>query len=1013
MSSEVSLHKLVKVLDAKRTSARVFAPLLKQLLRNGTIPDQELVESLIELPNSGDVTLEKRRLEYTMEYVCFNAANLQQFMELLSQLTLRSQKAYLVYFKNNYRQLFKLNNLKEFVNSGLIPYTAALARKLGELAHLDPLQTNVWTHTIFLWGSVIDHHRDIIVLAQFKELAVAIMSVFHKFSNPGLSSFFTKKANLLMDTADLGKDLQVDIVPLHATKPDQLSISSVKKSYSLNLHSKKVGSYLHLKKFVWLNSQFKRWQSENLVDSYVQFFSFSGSSLSDVILELVGVFFEGISVAIQLKESAYIVFNWKNFIASRLALQLKDSRALRPYLSAENLGEVIATTVAKFDDPIITLMKVGGIRERPYDLRKQFLRSCIYRKLATLEIFTKTFPEEADSMSLSLIHHETEQLSHIDTLTNELNNKLLNVNTEFTSLEESKLIDYLRSLPLGNLMFLEKKQKHLHKLVHNAVDTLIKEKSDEKLSRLMIAMATSLPVSNYVFFNDPQGPWGILNKLISYMDKQSFGVDDDDGNFQEMYSYFGMILSGIIALVVFFGVDLELIDIEDSYTINFINKFFYRHCDDLTSKAATGDEDESTIVSNYNNLLQDWVNALFDVNNEGLSDDLIKSIDVKQTYKLITIIFQQAISANIVGTLSASGLDNGLDYLSQNFLAPCSLEIMKWILTRIGPLRANSEAMLQFLLRIIEINVGTTGDVTEPNYSFRVLLNIIGPETVRTIHSLKNWKSIDSATKVIAILQKELDPEYTAEIGPHPDQSGTYDLSQTIKQTLLHFVREPPSPARTLAAWGKISGLWAKLAHEQCLYAFFKELQRCLQQHASHVDIEESKIFLDFLVFLIIASSGQKFSDLYPPPPEHPAPALASLAASGPHAFIRTMDNHFASIFNEGTPQTPEAEPEKPKFDLMADFEMEDLFNDGGDDLFGDNLLHVLGPISRRPYSPPANIAAHHRNVAEAVSVLAYIEKMVVAGAQSDGAEKRFAAIAKLKLAQEIEQWQYAVRAER
>lgn len=1016
MSSEVSLHKLVKVLVSKKTSPKVFAVLVKQLLQNGPVSDQELAESLMEIPHSSDPVREKCRIEYTLEYACSSVAYLQRFMKLLSHLSFHSQRAYLVFLKNNYSQLFKLNTLKEFVRLGFIPYTSAIASALSENLSLDSLQNSVWTHTIFLWGDIIDNHADIISPVQFKELSILVMSVLVKFNISGLSAYFTRKANSLMNTTDLSKELQSEPTALHTSKYEKVTMSSVKKSYSLNLHSKKGTAYLRLKKFMWLNSQFQQWQHQNLVDGFLQYFGITTHKLVELIEDIIGAFFGGISVAIKLKESPYVVFNWKNFIVSRLPILLKDSKAIRSCSMSENLGEILAAAVAKFNEPVITQMKVGGFQDKPYDLRTQFLRSCIYRDLITLDIFTRLFPEKADFLSHSLIVHETEQLSHIDNITNELNSKLLSVNTEFTSLEESKLIDYFQSLPHTNLLFLDKRQKQLNKLIHNAVDTLIKDRSNEKLSRLMIAMANSLPVSNYIFFNDPHGPWGLLNKLISYVDKESFRVDDDDSNFQDTYSYFGVILSGIIAITVFFGVDFKLVDIKDSYTANFINKFFHRHCDDLTSKAASEDEYDSTIVSNYNKLLQDWVNALFDVNNEGLSDDLIKSINVKQTYKLITIIFQQAVTANIVGTLSASGLNNGLDYLSQNFLAPCSLEIMQWILSHIGPLQSNSQAMVLNLLRIIETNVANTGGVNDPNYSFRVILNILGTRTIKKIQSLKDWKSIDAATKTIAILHNELDPEYTYNKSPILPQEGMFDLAQTMKQSLGHYLREPATADTLLIAWEQIRHGWQKLASQQCLFAFLQELDQCLKLNVNHGDTEEAKIYVDVLVFLIVASSGQKYE-------ESLATQLAAHVGTFPasnnappshHKFSLTIDNHFSSIFNEVAPPSPDAEPEKPSnYQLAADFEMDDLFNDVADDLFGDTVPRVLGTVSRRTCSPPVNMGLHHKSLRDAYSTMKLFEQKVLPLMNSRGCEKRLGEIARMKLAHELEHWMHAFKGQR
>lgn len=983
--SSISLHKLVRVLAAKRMSPKVFGTLLKQLLANALISDHEMVESLIEIPKSTDSVQQKLIMEYALEFACGSVTDLQRFMTLLSQTALNTQRTYMIFIKNNYSRLFRLNTLTEFIQSGYIPYTSSIVAKLTEVHELDTTEKSLLTHILFLWGEIIDHHSEQIPGPAFEQLAISMMGLLVKFGYENLSGYFTRKANVLVSTAHLSKELQPTgpLPSLASDSSEKLTMSVVKKSYSVNWHSKKAATYLQLKKFVWLNTQFQQWLTQTLVDSYLQVFGVATHKLSELVDEIVAAFFGGIASAIVLGEPQYVVFNWRNFIVSELPIFLKDSRVIHSAISSESLGEILSDAVVKRSDNSITHMSVG---DKPYDLRKHFLRSCIYHKIVTLETFTKKFPEAADTLSLSLITHETEQLSHIDSLTSELNNKLLEVNTEFTSLEESRLIEYFRSLSSSNLLYLKMKQQQLSKLSHNAVDTLVKDKSNEKLGRLLISMANNPAVSSIIFFHDPLGPWGLMNKLITYLDQESFRVDEDDSNFQDTYGYFGVILSGIISIAVHFDVDFKLIDVKDSYTINFINRFFYRHCDDLTTKVVGSDEDETTIVANYNTLLQDWINALFDVSNEGLSDDLIKSNNVKQTYKLITIIFQQAITANMLGALSTSGLNNGLDYLSQNFLAPCSLEIMEWLLSGIGPLQSNSEAMALVFLRIMEINLGISG--REPNYTFRVLLNIVGPRAIRKLQTLKNWQAVDAVARSVAILKREMGPDYGAPIPPSPVQEGSYDLVQTIKECIVRYARDPSNHS-VASTWANIRRWWSKLSGPQCYHGFLQELQRCLVVH-NHVDVEESKIFLDFFIFLIVATSGYR---------DDSAPT-STIAAYRPSTsvspkFALTIDNHFSSIFNEVATIAPQSE-KPPRENLMADFEMDDLFNDVGDDLFGDNALHAS--VSRKPTD--LSIASVYKALWGSGSKLTCIERMLTDNNDRPG---RMIAIAKLKLAQELE----------
>lgn len=975
---DITLLKLVKVSLAKNTPKKVFVLLLKQLHLRKPIGENELKESLLELPESSS----SAQLEYAVELACGSVQELQKFMRLLVQLELCSQRRYILFLKKNYGNLLKETMLKEFVNVLFVDYTV---QYLGELSNLlaEP-QRSLWYQILFFWGAIIDSHRSVVSLASLKELAVATVAKLTSLGDHAMLAYFSKKVNLILNTADLQSDLQKATAV--ADNTEKLLLLSVKKLYLLNPNSKKVARYTKLKKFIWLNSLFELWQFENLVERYQAYFALSGD-----VEEIVGAFFAGIVVAIELGEPQYVLFNWKNFIVSRLPLLLGEMK----HRASE---ETVVSAVSAFKDVVISEMSIGSPK-KTYDLRKLFLRSCVYRNLVSLTAFIKAFPEEADSVSVALITHETEQLNHVDGLTAEFNSKLLSINTEFTSLEESKLIDYFETLPATNMQFLNVKQAQLNRLVHSLVDTLVRERSHEKLSRLLLAMLNCLPAANFIFFSDPKGPWGLLNKLVACIDTESFTVDDDDSNFQDTYAYFGNILSGVISMSAFFGVDFASVTLKNSYTVEYINKFYFRLCDDLTSNVVSTDDEENTIVSNYNNLLSNWVNALFDVNNDGLSDDLIKSVNVKQIYKLIFIIFQQAITARVAGKLSSANLNNGIDYLSQNFLAPCSVAIIQWISSNVGPMHGNNEVLFQVLFRIIESNLGEADG--DPNYSFRVTLNIVGPQLIRRLQAFKNWESTEIMAKLVKIVRSEISHEYTRTTGPLQLQSGGLapeSLAESLRSALVPKLRDSAWEKSDIAnAWKQLSTIWKAMESREISLLLLREIDDCSDTHASNSStLEEAKIVVDFVVFMSLSSSR---------PDEDASPnkvlPASNESLSAEKRFVLTMENHYLCIFNEACSYLGGREPASipasvPKDELMMDFEMDDLFNDMSEDLFGGTVA-----VSRS-FSPAAKVGKTCGESWHLASKLNGFNRLLEAKYSISG---RSPAIAKLKVAQELEHW--------
>lgn len=954
MSSEVSLQKLVKALVAKKTSPRAFLGLLKQLLQNSPVSDHELAESLVELRNH------KECVEYALEYAVSGTAELQRFMKVLSSVSFSSQKVYLVYLKNKHTQVFKGGLTKEFVGA-LVSYSSSIASQMLEVPTWGADHVSVWNHLVLLWGSVIDVHSDLVPPAPFKELAMVIMSVFVKHGGGGMAAFFTRKANVVINSADLSKELQAVTAVSAATKTENVAVANARKSYAFNVHSRKGAAYLQLKKFVWLNRQLQQWRTEGLAEAYLQYFGIPTHSAAELIEELVGVFFAGVSTAIILEELPYVVFNWKNYVVSRLPLFLRDCKAISGNTatgSERSVGELLVAAVTRHSHPTLHQITVGGWSQ-PYDLRKQFLRSCIYRGMVSLAIYTRQFPDEADSLLALLIVHETEQLSHVDSLGAELNTKLLHVNTEFTSLEESRLVEYMQQIPVSNVVFLEKKQTQLNRVVHRAVDALLKERSTDKLARLVVALARSPAAANHVFFGE--GPWPVLGKIVAYIDREPFA---DDDNFQDGYAQFGLVMCGVFALARFFGIDWARIDMRDSYCGDFIHRFYFRHADDLSARADGTDGDSATIVANYNALMNNWANALFDVAHDGLSDDLVRAINVKQTYKLLAVIFQQAIMAHAIGSLSDAALHNGLDYLSQSFLVPCLLEIMLWLVSRIGPMQQHSDTMARVLLRIMETNLVPH----DSNYVFKVLLGIIGPDVRGKLRSVKT----ETGSKLETLLDNYEDLEYAGTCGgilKEPLVAGS-----SVKMVLAKYMSSEgngsgaseEAPAKSGDTWREIRSKWNRTLQPKRLRQLVDELRRCHALHVPHADAEDAKMAVDLLVLLIGDSEG--------------APALNPQFRSQP-TFAVSIDNHYASIFSEPTPEKP------AKDDL--DFDMDDLFDT--DDLFGDLTMQVLA-TPRRPCSP----ALGYRILTQNCSTFSYVQRML-------DTDTDVGAVARMRLAQEVE----------
>lgn len=961
MTTKVTIAKLVKTSLARNIPKKVFLSLLLQNLLADPASDNELLEGLVDLPPRDSVKEDTTlvQIELALEFAGSSIENARTFFRLLPRLSVVAQCRYLASIKNQHKTIFKDNVLAEIALVLLPQYTHDVEKLiLGATGLLSHEVKSLWSRLMFLWRSVAQCHPIHCngVLDNTKIIACS--------QDTGFSVQFVKKTLLLVSARLEHSTARSDQELINGLLK---STESIENTFELNVFSKKYASYLKMKKVAWLTARFKTWSfNEVFLEKYATYFKIPTQNHTEVIVELVGIFFEGLLFAIELAEMPYILFNWKNFIVSRLANALKAFRPLKISGIAEEIGDSLVTATMTYNMPKLTQCKVGGVTS-PYDLRKKFLKSCIYLKIITLEQYGKAFSEDARSMSLSLITHEVGQLTQVEQITHEFNSKLAKARMEFTTFEESKLTDYFRSLCDSNFEYLEVKQACLAALVGELVDVSIKERNNEKLARLLLGFLNSISTANFVFFCSSKGPWLILNPLIEYIDSESFSIDDDDSNFQDVYLSFGTILSSVICIVCFFGVDFDRVNIKPSYTVDYINKFFFRLADTLTSAVMDHDEDDKTIVSNYDTLLADWIASLFDVSNDGLSDELLKSVKVKQIYKLMLIIFQQAVSARIANVINSASMNNGIDYLSQNFLAPCSIEIMKWITTRIGATQVHSEAMVEILLKIIESNMGSdqASTIAGPNFAFKMILNVVAPSIFR---ALKNCKG-PNATRLVKFLLTVVDTEYCVASSAH--MLDTHDLRvplRKIKSQLVLLVKKPDAVSLS-KCWAHIRACFRNTAPQDLCDAILDEISRCARTPLL-AQSEDARLMMDFLISTLVFDSFATSKDILCQVSRMEKKSSSPLSYSKTAAvnrlqFLLSMDSHYSSIFDEGEQAgTPAAPAEirgmfEAKDDLLG-FDTDDLFNDMQQDLFEDAM--ELDPASathsykiRRPAHGPSS----------------------------------------------------------
>ncbi|KAI3405892.2 NUT1 [Candida oxycetoniae] len=452
---------------------------------------------------------------------------------------------------------------------------------------------------------------------------------------------------------------------------------------SLVIHNK-LEFYLNVKRICWFYQFSKDFKKLEILQNPTTFLKhFVQECISPQVQSdnhyIANAFTNAVFANLSLNVSGYHLFNVKNFILTKLTLIFKDLN-----FKEQEVSELLA-------DNLKSLTMVDANMKR-----------------MVLEAMKCNSVGDDNSVELRAKFSET----------------LVNVNSGFTSLEESGLIELINELP--KILLTDKRQQIASNMILDMIDGFVRSKELEKLNRLLLALMNNVELVNIILFHTNMT---LLNKLIDYIDFENFKIDSDEDEFQEYYSYCGVAIISIILILKVFDIDFSKIDIKDSFVISYINSFFYRLGSNLTSNAPTKNEnaeEDSTIITNYNTLLSEWINSLFDESNDGLSDDLVKSLSIKQIYKLIPIVYKQAIEATNIKRIDFSVMNNGLDYLSQLFLIPVNVCLIEWMLRDPSLKMDLKYKILSELIKTSLQNVGET-----PSLIFKIILNICGPEIMK------------------------------------------------------------------------------------------------------------------------------------------------------------------------------------------------------------------------------------------------------------------------------------------
>ncbi|GME88870.1 unnamed protein product [[Candida] boidinii] len=437
---------------------------------------------------------------------------------------------------------------------------------------------------------------------------------------------------------------------------------------------------------------------ETFIKSFKSLINLSSMSITmannTICYELILTTFECLSL--NYDKSNYKI--WLNFLYNKLP-------SLIPFLKINQISliNILKNFFKDYNKKINENIKI------------KFLKKLILNNLIKLNNYNDIIKD---------FNYEHKEILQIDKY--EFNLKFNETNPEFNSIEEIDIPNYINKLNL-NLNF--DNQIIFKKLVNINLIKFIKENEISKLKRLLISLLINDSI--YYFIILENNPYEILKLLIEYLDKinsnkKNFNfkvkegereevydndnnilfndnnddmlIDDDDDdlngnsnknneiNLQDYYSDFSFILIFIKLTIYRFKIDLiklnNILNLKDYFNLNYLIGDIQFNSNNFKDFKMI--QDPSSVI---NNNMNNWIISLFDSTGNGsdggISDELIKSSNIKEILIIMPIIIEESIKSYKLNYIDFESLKNGLEYFNQSFLIGSIIGIIKLLINHL------------------------------------------------------------------------------------------------------------------------------------------------------------------------------------------------------------------------------------------------------------------------------------------------------------------------------------------
>ncbi|ODQ63788.1 mediator complex, subunit Med5 [Nadsonia fulvescens var. elongata DSM 6958] len=426
-------------------------------------------------------------------------------------------------------------------------------------------------------------------------------------------------------------------------------------------------------RFMWLESLMlssSYIQSESLVVQIKQLLG--NESPQKLVSDLIMTSFDCLVISLSRKDPAKYHNLWRAFIIKKLPDLIRSIL----HTNNQHSEQVITQPIHSLDSCTVSLLRTNGDNNgdaldemfssfpaTSSDIRHEFLKACIALKLISTKAYYHTLGEDAavdedftaieidDGTNYTMIDESNG--SGLVIPISEFVTSICQENFEFIGLEDSKIWKLIVSFETME----GPKQANISKSLLDLWKQMISSEDWRLVRYFSQSLCLNISSLDALVLHIP--PAQFLNPLLEVV--ESWVDDEDEMNFQDTYTDFGCMLLFITTLYQRYNLTIPRTAKQPSFVYNMLHDSV----------------DVNTLATQASDYLGGWITALFDAG--GISDDLMRSATIKDCYKLVPVIFQQAIMASEKGLLDTDTLKGGLEYFLQPFLLGTLISTFRWL----------------------------------------------------------------------------------------------------------------------------------------------------------------------------------------------------------------------------------------------------------------------------------------------------------------------------------------------